>query len=216
MLENRPEILIKGLPRTGTNVVEHLIHEAFGIKLWPNGTSARADKHRPFLKNLGRRDIDLILIVVLKNPYAWIVSMHSWAEESKYKGTVIPHEKPKVHWGSQAMKMQIERYNHCYGNWLSQKFCDLLPIRYEDLLASTDDLIKPMEFRLDMERNQQVSLPREVIRPGHIAGESIPFDRRYYSSKQYLGLLTQAQRDPITAQIDWGLLKNIYTPIKDK
>jgi len=207
------KLMHKGLQRSGTNLAETLIRKAFGITLWstkkprPKGV---AEKHKLIAPDTPLDDTTLL--VLLKNPYAWIVSIYAWRVTAKANGTALPEVKEPVTWNRGEMDAVIQQYNGHHRNWLTQR-CEVVAVRCEDVILDVDALIAPLEAALGRKRKATVRLPKNAVQAGHAKYETSLFDTAYYTEHAYLERLTEGQHAQITDNIDWDLFKGLYTPV---
>jgi len=204
----------RGLPRSGTTMCGKMVEDGWGYNhlVGRRGKRGRTTKHRTVQDS---RDwpLNTVLLINLKDPYAWIVSWHAWAVQAGHQGTKIPDTKIPFSYGPAKLGYRIGQYNNFYRAWFKTKY-DKAIVRYEDVLESLDALYAPMTELLGPPKKRWDALPETIVRPGSTPGgmPQYKFKRQYYTEKQYLELLKPEHIRQITDQIDWKLFEGLYVP----
>jgi hypothetical protein len=209
------KLIHRGIQRSGTCLSARWVKQAFGIELPRHkGKNAPAQlKHLP----LRPQDYheDHVLLVNIKDPYAWVSSWHAWAVQAKYQGTKHPRVKTPVTFDREQLQKQLDRWNQLYGQWLAWPHKRVV-VRYEDILSRSDALVHPLAALLDRKPSCIPPMPELTVRAGDIKKPWLPrikFDMAFYTEKRYLELLTHEHVSQITDEIDWNLLRGLYQPI---
>jgi hypothetical protein len=130
-----PDIKIHGLPRTGTNYLSALLEQNFKARVlggdvggWKHGRIAPA----PFT----------VYVVLVKNPYTWLLSFRAWEEIHgrtaaatlhEFAASPVTHPRFAAEWHP---RDPIDAWNTATRFWLEAATQpNVVVVRYEDLLA---------------------------------------------------------------------------------
>jgi hypothetical protein len=174
----------------------------------------RAAKHKAIqVSKLATWAPDHILLLNIKDPYAWLVSWHAWTVQAKAQGTRIPETKIAVTSPPEAVAGALAMYNDFYGGWLASEYEKVI-VRYEDLLEDINVLYDPLAKLLGEPEERWDALPHTIVRPDSTKPgmPKIQFKRDYYTEKQYLELLSPEQIAQVTELIDWPTFEGLYVP----
>lgn len=210
-------LIHRGMPRTGTNLAERLIYDAFGF--WLRHRPNPDEKHAGVSPKT--TPADTLLLILIKDPYAWIPSIFKWQVQMGCDGFRADMKHRQVHWSTKAIRKRIDNFNRHYRTWFRYPY-ERLVMRYEDVIADPDNLIRPLEERLNSKRLKDVQRPQTVVYPGQVdifpwEGRTVEkpaqFDLSYYTEKRYLKMLSPRITTAITHNVDWKLLDGLYEPL---
>jgi len=201
-----------GMRRTSTNVLAETVQAAFGI---PVDSHDYGHKHRPYnakaVRAAGAKRV--MLLIAIKNPYAWVVSLHRWLKNKKQ---VAGPPADDVEWPPKRVISQCVRYNRMYKHWCNLPL-EKTVVPFEELIADPQAAMNRIADELDLEMQRLAELPRRVVAPIGQQGArrelNKKFDKQYYDKRRYLQHLTDEQRQAIADTIDWKFFKRFgYHP----
>jgi hypothetical protein len=153
-------------------------------------------------------------LVSLKDPYAWARSV------STYLGlTRRPAEqRPRL------LEQECGRFNLVYRAWLGlARERPSCLVRHEDLVRDPEAVLDAVGRRFDLRRkgslliDSRASMSKQFWDDIPITTTGTPFDRGYYRERRYLDELPDADREVVTAAIDWALLEPFgYAPLPSR
>ena len=203
----------RGEERTGSSMCAKMVQQAWGV------TGLAGRRVQPHKHDLIPADVDwpanLVLLINIKDPYAWLVSWHSWIVYCNWNVSKIPQTKGPIA-DDFDIEEQCRKYNEKYENWLSLPNAKTV-IRYEDVLEDPQLLYAQMEALLGVapdESKMWKATPDGVVFPAKSSGhQTHKFDKAYYVEKRYFDLMSADQISRITDAIDWNLLTGLYEPL---
>lgn len=196
--------------RSGSGIAAMLVEEAFGLDNLVDRRGARRPKHRLVSRGELRRLLrnNVALMINIKDPYAWIVSIHAWFHKGKHGQVRATPKKMPVTFGPHGLRQRLKKYMRKYGNWF-QLPLDKRVIRYEDVLDDLDAVYRPISELLGVEPQRR----REKLDAYVVVTPQRGPDPTYYTERHYLELLAADQTRQITDEVDWKLLEGLYTPV---
>jgi len=204
--------------RTGTTLCAELIEEAFGIKGFAKNPRPSDPEGKHSLVKPRAWSPTTALVINIKDPYAWLVSIHAWDVVACAQGSRTPKSNPPVTFGEQDVRRLIAGFNKHYANWLALPYYKAV-IRYEDMLQNLSVVYDIVTDLLGMPPDPgcvRISTPATVVLPRGRGGKKKTdrkFNKDYYLQKRYLAKLSREQTEQITAEVDWKLLNGLYTPL---
>jgi len=205
----------RGAERSGTTMAAKMVQQAFGVS-GLIGKRIKPNKHAVLTGN--EWPADTVLMINIKDPYAWLVSWHAWHKQSDFDGRKIPRQKRAMTYTREELAIPIDSYNERYASWFAAPYASAT-IRYEDILMAPAVLYEKIAKLLNRQPDPTQmwgAMPPQIVRPGRTKMRGLPpikFDRAYYTEKKYLDLLQPRQIAQITEDIDWKLLEGLYEPI---
>ncbi len=209
-----------GYYRTGTNFLWQMLEKNFLCSILVNQLGCKHDAPKDWKKWLDKpdkpipeglpkavQDNTVRLIVIVKDPYAWLHSFIFYWRMRK------PDRIDKV-----TLPFLIQRtqfYNRNYRAWrdLIANHQGIL-IRYEDILLDYETEFQKVSdvLKLPLRGNRITIIEERVDSHPHL--QKKPFDPEYYVKKKYLQHLKTDHLDLITNTIDWALFREWkYEPI---
>lgn len=205
----------RGVERCGTTMAAKMVQEAFGVR----GLDGKRIFPKRHLQLTGNEwPADTVLMINIKDPYAWLVSWHTWHKQSGFDGRRIPLHRQAMSYTRAELALPIDSYNKRYANWFAAPYASAI-LRYEDVITSPSVLYKAIARLLNRQPDPTrvwEAIPSQVIRPGRTKMRGLPpreFDLAYYTEKKYLEMMSSEQVAQITEEIDWKLLEGLYEPI---
>lgn len=226
-----PQLAVLGAMRSGTNLVAGLIERHWAVKTSFNGYGWKHAAIPVFGPGSGMEYPNVPILYVVKNPYAFVLSLHRYLRVALEMGHDISLEgeaefakflvSPIYIFDSQLSQSPRLRFESpiAYWNWfyynletLDASRFRVRGLNYEDLIADpqslgvVEDLISAKRLR------NPVELPREPTRRRALAsrrggrGLSSDFDPAYYAEQRYLSELTPKQIGTISKQADGWLM----------
>jgi len=213
-------IKVYGLERSGTNILELLLNNLFNgkaivlVNRAPNPVSVHrregsiwAWKHGypdPLLGTFKK----LKAIAIVKNPYAWVVSLYNHLCEAGYN--VGFHDAAKAKMSIADMLEEpvydslhpIARWVRCNRSYVDCQYCKV--IRYEDLIKHPHNTIRDIVSFVDIEPNNigngALYFKNKASTVGTLTEKS--FDVDYYKKKKYMDSLTNDNINVIKNHLD--------------
>lgn len=185
-------ISVRGMRRTGNNfLIQILRNNLRDIKI--HGTS-----HVPFRPN----DSDKDIIVIIKNPYSWFLSIKKWAKTSWHKNNEFLNWKTNWSWYTNL----YDEYNEFYRGYLGKKnvFC----LQYENLLRDPNRTIEEICSNFNVKRQTNLHIPKEVPQSTKFTKER----KKFYLGNSDFGL-AKPLIQKISDVVDWDTV-SMYGYVK--
>ena len=232
--DQMPKVAVLGALRCGTNYLKFLLESNYYVSA---GFSEFGWKHAGvpiFNRGSGYEYPDVPLFYIVKNPYAFVVSLHryylalrrniiSHDEFGKFLTyPIVLHDSQLEHSPQMRFSNPIQYWNYVYWNLenLNKERFRAFGFNYEDLLEDPGG-IKTMErsFRLK-KKTEETVIPRNQLKrlSGVIAGVARgeyetdkSFDSSYYLEKKYLEDYSSEQLRFIRNEVDpWLMARRKY------
>ena len=219
-------IKIHGLQRTATNYVAYLIDQNFestkvlvNIGGWKHGQYCA-----PW--TLGE---EVNILVVTKNPYAWLVSMFNYLKPpydfSKFiRSEIVLGESNGSPYFLRACN-PIQHWNNMNFHWMTlrtntKKLC-LLP--HEDLIKDTEGMMKSLGKCFDIKQKEIFTNSKNIVEPsndGSINLSDKEFNSQNYAEDLYIGDFSHSDTEFVNSQIDFEIMKRLgykaqFSPRRD-
>lgn len=204
-----------GQYRTGTCVSAMIVRQTFDIGILVGGLGFKHGVYDQKIWDRGIRDIglqgfDFGLLVSIKDPYAWITSMR------RFKG---PHIGRQINFNvdterrvARLVKMS-NNFNKAYKSWLSLDMPKYV-VQYDRLISDLAVVMDEIGEQFNLTKKEEPKPIRNVVGPGENIMPTGIFDPTYYLEKKYLDDLTAEEKQIVTDNIDWELLKPYgYEPV---
>lgn len=223
-------IKIHGLQRSATNYVTHLINENFEkVKVLVNFGGW---KHGAYCIPYSF-DKEIDIVVVVKNPYAWLVSVYNyWSPPKKLnigpnlegvsfdqfvRNKAVFEAQKGVPFMYRAAN-PVQYWNNFNFHWCTIRLSTkkLILISYESLLHDVDSALLEIGKGLDLTPRGSGSkdFKHDFVPAGETivpAKEKWP-NRKFYTEKQYLKIYTPETLDFVNSQLDPDLMKSFGYP----
>lgn len=203
---------ICGLYRTGTNYLRNLLLLNFKFNVYQH---MYWNKHYvPTLQKIKSLGDDAVILISIKNPYAYILSR----KKSPNQG--IPH-LPLI----EQVEYYVNEYNYFYralDDVFKRNNVDHMWCPYEGVLDN-------LELSIKMIAKKMKTRGPDVIQDYHpttiahgpddkmLYGDtSRYFDKSFYLEHKYFNKLNDEEKNLITEEIDWGFFNKFYQPISQK
>jgi hypothetical protein len=227
--ENLPKVAVVGALRTGTNYLKFLLETNYQV------TASFSDfgwKHAGvpiFNRGSGFEYPDVPLFYIVKNPYAFVVSLHRYYME--HKKNIISHDafdsfltRPLVLFDSQLKNSPQMRFSNPiqYWNFLYWNLENLAPekfrslgFNYEDLLLDPNGIRKLEQAFRFKKKTDETIIPRNQLKrltgvTSDVAGGRYEtedsFDSAYYIEKKYLEDFSEEQLRFIRDEVDHDVM----------
>lgn len=234
--DDLPKVAVVGALRTGTNYLKFLLETNYRVSA---GFSDFGWKHAGvaiFNRGSGYDYPNVPLFYIVKNPYAFVVSLHRYYVA--HKKNIISHEtfdrfltQPIVLFDSQLkdspqmrFSNPIQYWNYIYWNLenLSREKFRSLGFNYEDLLANPDGIRTLEQMFRFQKRTDETVVPRNQLKrlsgvTADVAGGQYEtddsFDSGYYIEKKYLEDFSKEQLRFIRDEVDHGLMARRGYPV---
>lgn len=225
MLFTQKTIKLYGLPRSGTNLYEFMLRHNFNVKCL---TLKYGWKHAE-IKGMVPNPT-----VIVKNPYAWFVSLFHYATKDNLKRIKRFHlpenitfreflKRPYV-WDSpdsigpksikvfQKSDTPIHHWNNMNRSWFEN--C-MLAITYEDLMFDTENTLDIISKKFHINRtSSEIVWPLKELHPGDgLEKNNAPASRnqsyskvQYYKDQQYFKWYDREMIDYINELLDRELM----------
>ena len=203
------KIFVKGVRRVGNNFLMALLRRNLK-RVKVIGSTHQLPKWEDPKRFIDSEDkAEKYVVGIIKNPYSWFLSIDRWAKSSW--GTDWQSANWRNNW--KMYKELYEEFNDFYNKlWtFSENYSNYgeyykgcLLIRYEELLAHTEENIKEMSNTFNV--NTKVE---KIIIPD-VVPQSTKFTkhrRQFYLSKGTFGL-SKKLIDKINQCVDWDLMSN--------
>lgn len=191
-----------GLQRSGTNYSRFLLTNHYHVDVWDN----RGGWKHGFYRDVNYK-VDVL--VTVKNPYDWIISLHKYSNHPKdlseyirgsYNFEGMQGDNPMAYWNT----MNKHWYN------LEIPGYQKMIVRYEDLLKYPEDVTDGIAKQLGFSRNKEpYYIPEKTIEPNSLENTDRPFDKDYYLKKGYLEQFSSADIEYINSELDEELMKKL-------
>lgn len=224
---------IHGQYRTGTNAICVALSRAFPqLKVLTNGLGF---KHGPYNLKEWKRDSEnldiedafkeVTIIVVTKNPYAWIASMLKWRPIPPKNGIddpIIPvqgtaRKEGRDEWTREYMIKALQRFNSCYREWSKPhpERCKTIFIRFEDFIRNEKAEIERVSRIIDVKLKGRAHEIKRIVLPGEkISGQH--FDKAYYLNGLYFTKLSKERVNLISEYTAWDIMRKFGYQSVDK
>ncbi len=228
----RQELAVVGAMRSGTNLVAQLVERNWNIKASINSYGWKHGGIPVFGPGSGLEYSGVPILYVVKNPYAFVRSLHRYLRVSLELGHSISLDgepsferflkSPIYIWDSQLDGSPRMRFDHpvAYWNWfyfnletLDNSRFSVLGINYEDVIADPDCLSVLEEVVSAKRLTQQIVIPaapmprRSAGRKKGGRGLQEDFDPDYYQRERYLAELTASQVKFISSHVDGWIME---------
>lgn len=160
------EYYLYGLQRSGTNYLRKLVELNLGFYT-RNKKGPRSWKHR---LDIPDNINDYVNIVLYKNPYKWLDSLHRNPEDFFERQTLFPCLNED---GSYNLTNIAKTYKHFMETWVLSDV-PTLNIRYEDLLKDKSEALVIISEMFDL-----TYVPTEIIEP-----KSVLNSKKFTSKKK--------------------------------
>lgn len=231
-----PKVAVVGALRCGTNYLKFLLETNYRVTA---GFSDFGWKHAGvaiFNRGSGYDYPDVPLFYIVKNPYAFVVSLHRYY--IAHRKNIISHDafdefltRPIVLFDSQLKNSPqmrfsnpIQYWNYIYWNLenLSQEKFRSLGFNYEDLLADPNGIRKLEQTFRFRKRTDETVFPRNQLKrltgvTTDVAGGQYEtedsFDSGYYIEKKYLEEFSAEQLRHIRNEVDHSIMARRGYPV---
>lgn len=212
------KILLYGLQRSGTNILETLLKKNFKFSL----LNSNRDRANPIQKHFRLYDDKNLIpepkynnnlifnsfsdfektltktpdkyIIISKDTWSWYLSYLNWAEKCKW-------EKPKYHY--------IQEYNEFYKKWFdfSKNTDKIMLVKYIDLSVDTVKTLNWIQNEINLSK-------RRVIFSKNInkVSQSSKFTdnkKNYYTNKEYMSKYSKEKLEDLNDLLDYKLLESL-------
>ena len=235
-----PQVAVVGAMRTGTNYLKYLLEGNYAVRAEFN---AFGWKHGgvPILPAGGPASYpDLPLVYIVKNPFAFVLSLHRYHERKREQGHAISLVGADA-WdeflvgpieifdsqlaGSPRMRFAnpIQYWNFLYWNLetLDRRRFRVLGLNYESLVEDPETIREVESIVPLVRRHDTIVTPRNHLRrlaggPADARPEAYEtddgFDPAYYTERRYLESFSDQQRAFVSSQADpWIMERRGYT-----
>jgi len=213
-------VQLHGLQRTGTNWLKLLLEENFKIRVL---TSLAGSKHEHYIAPR-LIDRELPVIIMTKNPWAWLTSMYRQVKCVPYYRQATGFDDflhgPFIFPSTNALVWSpnpIQHYNAMHYNWLqiqletNKKFI----LRYEDVYEKTEEMLTQIAGNVGAERKNSDELFNPDMRVGPMAEATSrdvsltanKFDRSYYDDEKYFKEFSEDQMAFVNREVNPDVLK---------
>lgn len=207
-------IKIHGLQRSGTNYISFLINNNFidtecliNVGGWKHG-------HYCAPWSLGQ---EVHVVLVVKNPYAWLVSIYKYLKPSLSFGNFI--KRPLV-WGEPSGSPYLLRscnpiqyWNDMNFHWMSVKMNNkkLCIIPYESVLRNVELSLKNISSYFDIPLNKPTLDSKNKMLAGNEKPEAFDekFDSSYYTDQKYISFFDNDIFNFVNQQIEPMIMQQV-------
>jgi len=221
-----------GLPRSATTVGKWLIRQNLDVAVL---ASVGGSKHGPYcLMELGI-NVDGIVLVT-KNPYAWLWSVFKWAKTKKKKyqcpknfhamlrSPIVspnPGYRDKYH-------NPVVWFNMMNYHWLSVQREPLVVLRHEDIVLTPVKALQAVAAKFGLAWRGKFKPAKKVVRASAALGKDAEgdwdsaeraenFAREFYVKKQYMANFKPKDIKHVNAWLDKDVMERLgYTLEKGK
>jgi hypothetical protein len=226
MIAVKPTIRIVGVLRSGTNLVEFLLKNNFYTNIIVN---EHGWKHGPIDKQYAHN-----LLIVTKNPYAWLISIFQYATKRKvlfqinddisfdefvlspfnFEADVAGPGTPQV---SIHTTTPLHYWNERYQEWLNHSTSRITSfVKYESILEDPPATLQSIQSKYQITQTTDDMLyPAEEIKPGR-GGMKIRRDttwnylkRKYYVKSEYMRHYSESLLTKIRPILDKTLMQTL-------
>lgn len=203
-------ILIYGLQRSGTNLLEQILIKYFNnVHILNNNQEAKNPLHKHFrphsfytkIHSLYRHKFSIDsfdsfvsylpiipdhYIIVSKDPYSWFLSYSNWAKNNPKQYHAVD-----FHFS--------EEYELFYSNWIhfSSGQSNIHYIKYIDLLNDPNNTIKQIADKISVQIIEPIKLPSKVPYSNNFTEDKIIF----YKDKLYLNYISDYDKQIISQTV---------------
>lgn len=195
--------ILYGIQRSGTNILETLWNNNFNKKIivYEDDYKYPTHKHYRLYKtyvnyNDFDRDVKAVLkipqntkmnyIIMIKEPYSWLVSYKKWAIKCKWENVTIEH--------------MMYEYNNFYNMWIKwrENNKNIYILNYNLILLNQIKLMQSLAatFKLLFLSNKLI-VPKSIPKTGIFNQER----RDYYINKLYMNDLTEEEKEIIQTSL---------------
>jgi len=229
---HKSRVAVIGAMRSGTNLVTTLLVQHWHIRVddgaygWKHSGVPVFKHHSPF------RYPKVPIILVTKDPYAFVLSMFKYSNSDtnavkriSLRGSQIFDDflrSPIYIWdsqlsGSPEMRFSdpIEYWNFLHWNIVSlnPKRFKVIQFRYEDILENPSILQRISAITKARQKLDEINLPANVLKRGNGSKQNKTYDREFngsiYTHRKYLENLSSEQISFISARVDRSLMKTL-------
>ncbi|MHA1948722.1 MAG: hypothetical protein ACW99G_03150 [Candidatus Thorarchaeota archaeon] len=208
------EVTQFGLQRSGTNLTRYLFQSNYDVVIYSDQYSW---KHGFYQNESFDFSNETHVIVTIKNPFAWFVSMRRYSADlrelpmsdflrSQWAFEGLANVNPIVHWNT----MNDHWINLVMGNH------EVVTIRYEDLLTDPEKELNFVSEKFSMKRQENINgkigeffIPDRKVGSNTTEGVEL-FDKDYYLEKKYMEEYTEKDINFIMNQLDEDMFYAFY------
>ena len=192
------EYYLYGLQRSGTNYLRKLVELNLGFYT-RNKKGPRSWKHR---LDIPDNVNDYVNIVLYKNPYKWLDSLHRNPEDFFERQTLFPCLNED---GSYDLTNVAKTYKHFMETWVLSDV-PTLNIRYEDLLkdksVTLDIIAKTLDVSFD---SSHIDEPKSVLNSKKFTSEK----KDYYLKADKTEYLSESKIAEVNEILDDKLMEKL-------
>jgi hypothetical protein len=220
------EIKLFGLQRTGTNFFRVAMESNFDVTVLMND---RGWKHG----HLSIADIDIPIVVLVKNPYSWLSSMYrymsshgaqknlrpdSFSDFIRSEFTMNcdisigspPNEQKKVSFQILS-KNPVVHWNSFYWHWRSVGGVDVRQLKYEDLLDDPKNHLSAIANRCGLSSKGNFGIPDRETRPSqdgwkHKLGDKFT-KKNYYLKDEFMSEFEESDKQFVEQELNGSLME---------
>lgn len=221
----KPRIKQYGLQRSGTNYLRWLLeHNLHALVL----TNCCGDKHSTFKPQEFDKAKVRGIVVSVKNPYSWLVSLFRWGRKGRHYNLATPFSlflrtpvrNPQE--PSRLYRSPIEWWCHLNRHWTALP--DSMWVRHDDALFRPANVLAAAKSRFGLRASRaEVQTTDSRIAPTklkpmqkpppHVVKEDFPLvvtgqriDAAYYRDRKYMDYYSSSDKELIAKVVDEALM----------
>lgn len=202
----RPIAKVMGAQRSGNNFIQWALRHNFYIRL--TSSSHSGDKHGAYnvKKRLGYH---VHIILTVKHPLAWLVSVYNWDRAHKRTGGMDFENYIRRGKALGSPRSPIQHWNKMYRHWLNVDNGDRFKIfvRHWEIVKRPKVVIANIGKKLGLKRKHGLIHTTDRRMTTKVYPGKTRFANEYYQSKGYLSHYSPELMKFVHKKIDWSLVK---------
>lgn len=197
-----------GLQRSGTNYTKLMLTTNYKVDI---KTNEGGWKHG-YVVSRCHFNKELDLIITIKNPYAWLVSIYNYFHPSGHNTSISKFIRNKYCYEGMVNKTPIHHWNTMNKHWCHLMLLNhkVVVVMYEDLLCIPEYACNLIADQLNLERkSNSFYIPQNQVMANAKENDKL-FDKSYYLEKKYLNQFTSDDLEYIQENLDSELYKEYY------